>query len=64
MKSKNSSPSILRDVTAVAGLYRSVFWMLSQQLRHGTDWQQHLYDEALRIRKPEESREFAAQSHN
>jgi hypothetical protein len=64
MKSKNSSPSLLRDVTAVAGLYREVFWMLGQQLRYGPYWQQHLYDEALRIREPGESRELAAQRHN
>ena len=64
MKQKSPAPSLLTDVFAVAGLYREVFWMLGQQLRYGQDWQQHLYDEALRIRKPEESREIAAQRHN
>jgi hypothetical protein len=64
MKQKSPSPALLSDVVAVAGLYRSVFWMLGQQLRHGPDWQQHLYDETLRIRKTEESRELAAQRHN
>jgi hypothetical protein len=64
MKQKSPSPSLLRDVVAVAGLYRGVFWMLGQQLRHGPDWQQHLDDEALRIRKPEESRDFTAHHHN
>jgi hypothetical protein len=64
MKQKNASPSLLRDVVAVAGLYREVLWMLGQQLRHGPDWQQRLQDEALRIRQPEESREVVAQRHN
>jgi hypothetical protein len=64
MKQKSPSPSLLSDVVAVAGLYREAFWMLGQQLRHGPDWQQRLYDEALRIRRPEESREFPVQRHN
>jgi hypothetical protein len=64
MKQKNYSPSLLSDVVAVARLYRDVFWMLGQQLRHGTDWQQRLQDEAMRIRQPRESREAVAQRHN
>lgn len=66
MKQKQHSPSILRDLGTVAGLYRSVFWMFSQQLRHGSDWQQHLYDESMRIPSPEESREreIAGTRHN
>ena len=64
MKQKNSSPSLFRDVVAVAGLYRDVLWMLGQQLRHGPDWQQRLQDEAMRIRQPQESREAVAQRHN
>lgn len=66
MKQKQSSPSILRDLGTVAGLYRSVFWMLGQQLRHGSDWQQQLYDESMRIATPEESRqrELAGTRHN
>ena len=64
MKQKNSSPSLFRDVVAVAGLYRGVLWMLGQQLRHGSDWQQRLQDEAMRIRQPQESREAVAQRHN
>jgi hypothetical protein len=55
MKQKNPSPSLLSDVVAVAGLYREVFWMVGQQLRHGPDWQQHLYDEALRSGSPRKS---------
>ena len=57
MKHKQSSPSILHDLGAVAGLYRNVVWMLGQQLKHGSDWQQHMYDEAMRIPAREESRQ-------
>ena len=57
MTHKQSSPSILHDLSAVAGLYRSVFWMLSQQIRHGSDWQQHLYDQSMRITTPEDNRQ-------
>jgi hypothetical protein len=66
MTHKQTSPSILRDLSAVAGLYRSVFWMLGQQIRHGSDWQQHLYDQSIRIPTPEDTRqrELAATRHN
>ena len=57
MKQKQSSPSILHDLGAVAGLYRNVVWMLGQQLKHGSDWQQHMYDESVRIPTREESRQ-------
>jgi hypothetical protein len=64
MKRKNASPSLLRDAVAVAGLYREMLWMLGQQLRHGSDWQQRLQDEAMRIRQPDESRDAVAQHRN
>ena len=49
MKTKNTeSPSILHDLGAVAGLYREVAWMLSQRVQKGPDWQQKLYDDAVR----------------
>jgi hypothetical protein len=64
MKQKQYSPSILRDLGTVAGLYRSVFWMLSQQLKHGSDWQQQLYDQSMRVPLPEEQRELAGTRHN
>jgi len=57
MKQKQSSPWILQDLGAVAGLYRNVVWMLGQQLKHGPDWQQQLYDESMRIPTSDESRE-------
>jgi hypothetical protein len=66
MKQQQSSPSILRDLGAVAGLYRNVIWMLGQQLKRGSDWQQHLYDESMRVPTPEETREreLAGTRHN
>ncbi len=64
MKQNSSSPSLLRDVVAVAGLYRQVIWMLGQQLRHGPDWQERIQEEALRIHGPGESRETVAQRRN
>lgn len=48
MKDKNSSPSILQDLGAVAGLYRNVAWMLSQRVQRGSDWQQKIFDDAVR----------------
>ncbi len=57
MTKKDTSPSLLRDVVAVAGLYRSVFWMMRQQLRHGSDWQQHLLEESMRMYAREDERQ-------
>ena len=48
MKDTNGSPSVLRDLGTVAGLYRNVVWMLGQRVQRGSDWQQKLFDEALR----------------
>ena len=64
MKQKSVSPSLLRDVVAVAGLYRDVFWMLGQQLRYGQDWQQRLQDDVMLMHRPEKARELAGQRHN
>ena len=48
MKQTHSSPSVLRDLGMVAGLYRNVAWMLGQRVQHGADWQQRLFEDAVR----------------
>lgn len=48
MKDKQSSPSVLRDLTAVAGLYRNVVWMVGQRMHRGPDWEQKVFDDAVR----------------
>ena len=48
MKQKNDSPSVWRELTAVAGLYRNVVWMLGQRVQRGPDWQQQLFKESVR----------------
>lgn len=48
MKDKSGSPSLLRDLGSVAGLYRNVVWMMGQRVRRGPDWEQKLFDEAVR----------------
>ena len=57
MKQKNDSPSVLRDVTAMAGLYRDVAWMFGQRVRRGPEWQQKLFDESVRLQAMEDMRE-------
>jgi hypothetical protein len=57
MKEKNGSPSVLRDLTAVAGLYRNVVWMFGQRMQRGPDWQERLFDEAIRREAVEEMRQ-------
>ena len=59
MKDKNSSPSILQDLGAVAGLYRNVAWMLSQRVQRGGDWQQKVFEDAVRRNEVETRRRGA-----
>jgi hypothetical protein len=55
----------LRDLGTVAGLYRSVFWMLGQQVRHGQNWQRHLYEESMRPQEEKSrERELVGTRHN
>ena len=48
MKDKQETPSVLRDFGAVAGLYRNVVWMIGQRVQRGPDWQQRLFEDAVR----------------
>ena len=57
MKSKTDSPFVLRDLIAVAGLYRNVAWMFGQRMRRGPDWQQQMFDEAVQRNEIEAERE-------
>lgn len=57
MKDKYGSPSILQDIGAVAGLYRSVAWMLSQRVQRGSDWEQKVFDDAVRRNEVAEQRQ-------
>lgn len=60
MKDKHSSPSILQDLGAVAGLYRNVAWMLSQRVQRGGDWEQKVFDDAVRRNEVAEQRREGA----
>ena len=60
MKDKKGSPSILQDLGAVAGLYRNVAWMLSQRVQRGADWQQKVFDDAVRRDEIAEQRQREA----
>ena len=60
MKDKYGSPSILRDLGAVAGLYRNVAWMLGQRVQRGPDWEQKLFDDAVRRDEIAEQRQREA----
>ena len=63
MKTKNESQFVLRDLVALAGLYRNVAWMFGQRMRRGSDWQAQLFDEAVQRGEfspdPESEREAA-----
>lgn len=48
-KTSTNSPSIVSDISAIAGLYKTVIWMLSQRLQRGPDWEARLEDDAMRV---------------
>jgi hypothetical protein len=48
-KNVNKPPGLLQDIGAVAGLYKTVFWMWGQRIQRGSDWEQRLTEDALRI---------------
>jgi hypothetical protein len=50
-------PSLISDIGAIAGLYRTIFWMMGQRLHHGPAWQEHLEDEAGQFFTREQARE-------
>jgi hypothetical protein len=62
MKTRQTdSPSLIRDLGTVAGLYRDVAWMLVHRVQRGPDWQQKMFDEAVQrgqaAPRPERERE-------
>lgn len=49
MKPKTKDPGLMEDLGSVAGLYRTVFWMMGKRLRYGPDWEERLGDETLKL---------------
>ena len=52
MQKRVKNPSLTDDLGSLAGLYRTVFWMISRRLRYGRDWEEHLRQETLRLYAP------------
>ncbi|MEX1195737.1 MAG: hypothetical protein WD904_08740 [Dehalococcoidia bacterium] len=42
------TPTLIKDLGAIAGLYGTVFWMIGRRLQHGRGWEEKLAEEALR----------------
>jgi hypothetical protein len=53
MKNVNKPPGLLQDIGAVAGLYKTVFWMWGQRIQHGSEWERRLTEDAVRLRMDE-----------
>lgn len=64
MKNKTQTPSLASDLGAIAGLYRTVFWMFGQRLSHGPEWQERLGDDALRVQAMERREETRVPVHH
>lgn len=47
MKTAESSPGLLQDLGSIAGLYRTVFWMVGKRIQYGPNWEERLTEEAL-----------------
>lgn len=47
MVKRTRDPSVVRDLGALADLYRTVFWMMGRRIQHGPTWQERLEKEAL-----------------
>lgn len=41
MKKQTNGPSVIEDLSALAELYRRVFWMMGQRLQHPSEWRRH-----------------------
>ena len=46
MPRQTEGPTLVQDLGALAGLYRTVFWLIGQRLQHGKDWQRHVKSHA------------------
>jgi len=49
MKAATKDPRLIDDIGSVAGLYRTVFWMVGKRLRYGRDWEERLTDETMQL---------------
>lgn len=57
-------PTLVKDLGALADLYRTVFWMMGQRIQHGRTWQERLERDVIRPgsrRSPETERSHSRQ---
>lgn len=47
MKKHGSSPGLLEDLGAIAGLYRDVFRLMGKRVQYGPHWEERLQREVL-----------------
>jgi hypothetical protein len=57
MKTEDRTPTLIQEVGTLAGLYRTVFWMMGKRLQYGPDWEERLTEHALH--RPQRSPEHA-----
>ncbi|MDO8615518.1 MAG: hypothetical protein Q7T33_07235 [Dehalococcoidia bacterium] len=64
MPRQTAGPTLVQDLGALAGLYRTVFWLIGQRLQHGKEWQRHVKGDGpwlmMMPDAPEPSKERAA----
>jgi hypothetical protein len=46
------TPTLFQDLGTVARLYGTVFWMFSQRVKYGPDWEDRVTADALRDYTP------------
>ena len=51
MNKQKQAPGLIEDLGAIAGLYRTVFHVMSQRLQHGPHWEERLAEDTFRFRQ-------------
>jgi hypothetical protein len=59
MRHATRSPTLVQEIGALAGLYRTVFWMIGRKIQYGQVWPDEVYKvmpTASQINEEEEAR--------
>jgi hypothetical protein len=55
METKRQEPGIVEDLGSIAGLYRTVIWMMGKRIRYGQGWEERMAADALQQMREEEA---------
>jgi len=64
MNKPKEGPSLIEDLGAIAGLYRTVFHMLGQRIQHGPHWDERLPKDTFRYDPSQQHRRTPGHGHS